>query len=137
MTDWKDAAGKLGNILKDRFHKIRQDIPTDEIVSAATRSIVFSGVNFTMSTADGPVEIDVNIVKDVIEKINESHKKLIMELANSIGEVVGDTPLGESPDSDRMFAGEDDSSVFLRVEGMFLKIGKETATKILTLGVVP
>ena len=137
MTDWKDAGVKLGNILKDRFHKIRQDIPTDEIVSAATRSIVSSGVNFTISTVDGPVEIDVNIIKDVIEKINDSHKKLILELANSIGEVVGDTPLRESSDSDCMFAGENDSSVFLRVDGMFLKIGKETATKILALGVVP
>lgn len=136
MNDWRGAGDKLGCILRDRFHQIRRDIPTDEIVSAATDSMVLSGVNFTMSTDEGPVDIDVNIIKDVIDRINESHKKLILELAGSIGEVVGETPLRPA-DLESHFAGEDDSNVFLRVDEMFLKIGKETATKILALGAVP
>jgi hypothetical protein len=139
MSEWREAGVKLGQILADRFHEIRRDIPSEEITTAAMQSIALSGFNFTMSTEDGPVEIDVNLIKAVIDKINDSHKKGIMELIGSIGELIKEVPLKENAKADveGRYAGEDETHIFLCLDGMLMKINKEMATKILTLGVVP
>lgn len=143
MSEWKDAGTKLGNILADRFREIRRDIPAEEIttvaIQSAIQSIELSGFNFTMTTEDGPVEIDVNLIKAVIDKINESHKKKIIELIGSIGEFIKEVQLKEDSkdDAEGRYAGEDEHHVFLCLNGMLMKINKDMATKILTLGALP
>ena len=139
MSEWREAGVKLGQMLAGRFHEIRRDIPSEEITTAAMQSIALSGFNFTMTTEDGPVEIDVNLIKAVIDKINESHKKGMMELVESIGEFIKEVPLKENAkeDVESRYAGEDEAHIFLCLDGMLIKINKDMATKILALGVVP
>lgn len=139
MNGWRDAGIKLAQMLADRFYEARLDFPTEEITVAANQSIALSGLNFMVSTEDGPVEIDVNLIKAVVDKINDSHKKIILEIIGSVGEFIGDVPPKESAkkDEEDRYAGEDEDHVFLRLDGMLMKISKDMATKILALGVVP
>lgn len=136
MSDWILASDKLGKILADRFFKARCRVPTDEVFPADKPS--FPRFNFSMDTTEA-VEINMDIISDVVQRIDEYHKKVIRGIINSVGEVVDEFPTRDDVASDLngRFAGEDDSHVLIRVDCFLVKISKETATKILALGHSP
>lgn len=141
--DWRRACSSLGKIFADRFHDIRRDIDADKIVEAAVTSVATvmpapMGA-MTVSTQDGPMEVDMSAMVELINQINKSHKERILELANSIGTVVEEVPLRTdiAEDIHGRFVGEDERHVFMVVEGMKIRVEKEVAMKILALGALP
>ena len=140
-TDWKDCVDKVAVVIFDRIREIKQDIPVDPIKEEAIKSlskVVPSGMGFPLMTEDGEVDIDMSSLVHVIDVINSAHRERVAELLGRIGEVVDDVPdsvLNSNPDA--RFAGEDGDSVYLRVNGSTVRINKQDALKIATLGHVP
>lgn len=141
--DWRQAVHRLGEIFVERFREIRRDINADRIVEAAVASVSKSPPapmgTMTVSAQDGPLEIDMSAMVELINQINKGHKERIVELANSIGTVVEEVPLRTdvAEDISGRYAGEDDGHVFMVVEGMKIRIEKEVALKVLALGSLP
>ena len=133
-VDWSVATNKVANLFIERVKDIRRDIPAGEIVSRAVESLVSS--SFTVTTTEVPGDIDIGLLSELIGQINQSHRERIESLANSLGEVVGESRLEEGFATDIFgrFAGEEESHVLMRVDGMIIKISKDTALKVLSLG---
>lgn len=141
--DWWDACNRLGKIFADRFHDIRSDIDPDKIVEAAIASVTAVPPapmgSMTVSTQDGPLEVDMSVMAELITQINKNHKERIIKLANSIGTVVNENPARTdiAEDIQGRFVGEDENHVFMNVENIVIRIEKDVALKILTLGSLP
>jgi hypothetical protein len=122
MTDWKESADKLRAIFVDKARRMRLDIPADEIAEEA-------GKAFLAGTPgdDGSWLMEGSGLEALIRRINSGHKDGIVRIANEIGAVV-EEERGE---------GEDEAHIFVRTNGLLIKIHKETALKILTLGEIP
>jgi hypothetical protein len=122
MTDWKESADKLRAIFEDKARRIRLDIPADEIAEEA-------GKAFLAGTPgdDGSWLMEGSGLEALIRRINSGHKDGIVRIANEIGAVVIEER-GE---------GEDEENIFVRTNGLLIKIHKETALKILMLGEIP
>lgn len=122
MTDWNDATDRLRTIFADKVRRIRLDIPADEIAEEAGKALLAGTPG-----DDGSWLMDGSGLASLINKINGGHKESIVRVANEIGAVVEDG-------SDE---GEDEENVFVRVNDILIRISKETALKILTLGEIP
>lgn len=137
--EWREATRRLGDLFVNRFKNIRRDVPADDIVAVAVNSVMKAFPPLTVGADQEPLGIDGSMMKDLIDEINRNHRERILRLANSIGEVVEDIPPRDdiAADIDGRYAGEDESHVFMRVDGFTIKIGKDTAMKILALGAIP
>lgn len=136
-VDWRVVTNKVANLFVERVKDIRRDVPADEIVSRTIES--FSKSSFSVTTENAIGDIDVGVIAELIRQINESHHVRIGLLANSLGEVVGESQMddGFATDIFGRFAGEEESHVLMRVDGMLIRVGKEAALKVLALGYVP
>lgn len=135
--DWNEAVIKLGAIIRQRFDEIRRDIPADELVASAIQSlspIRPMGQSVTLSSPDGPVDIDINIMAEVINNINDIHKNKMRDFANSIGVVLSD---GLSKVDRAEVLKEEGDSLHIVVDCMRMRIEKDMVVKILALGAVP
>lgn len=119
MTDWTEATERLRTIFAEKVRRIRLDIPADEIAEEA-------GKAFLAGTPgdDGSWLMEGSGLEALINRINGGHKEGIVRIANEIGAVVEEE-------------GEDEDHIFVRANGLLIKIHKETALKILTLGEIP
>lgn len=140
-NDWSECVDKVAMILFDRIRQSKQDIPLDSIRERAIESlskVVPSGTGFPLMTQEGEVDIDMASLVHVIDTINIAHRERVVDLLGSIGEVVDEVPkAAANPNPDARFAGEGAESVYLRVNSSTVRIEKETALKIATLGHIP
>lgn len=140
-TDWKEATDRLARIFVERVKEIRRDVSEDEFVAraVATFAAAVSASGYGTSTLELTEPIDIAPIAKLIEEINESHRNRIRSLANSIGEIAGVQTLPENiaMDMSGWFVGEEDSSVLMQVDDLVIRVPKETATKILSLGFMP
>jgi hypothetical protein len=144
-NDWKECVDKVAMAVFERIGEIKKDIPVDTIRENAIESlskIVPSGMGFPLMTPDGEVDIDMTSLVDVVDRINCLHREQISEFLATLGEFVvihelSESTLKSNPNPDSRFAGEDLDSVYLRYNGSTLKIDKEYALKIATLGYIP
>jgi hypothetical protein len=122
MTDWVVATERLRAIFVDKARRMRLDIPADEIAEEA-------GKAFLAGTPgdDGSWLMEGSGLEALIRRINSGHKDGIVRIASEIGAVV-EEERGE---------GEDEENIFVRTNGLLIKIHKETALKILMLGEIP
>jgi hypothetical protein len=120
MTDWTEATERLRTIFAEKVRRIRLDIPADEIAEEA-------GKAFLAGTPgdDGSWLMEGSGLEALIRRINSGHKDGIVRIANEIGAVVEDA------------RDEGEDHIFVRANGLLIKIQKETALKILTLGEIP
>lgn len=134
--DWNEAIIKLGVIIQRKFDEIRRDIPSEELMLAAARSLEslpLAGKDIEVPSPSGRVNIDVNIISEVINSINKIHKARIIEVANSIGVV-----LDQGPKKDKAEILEDSEDfILIAVDVMRMRLAKEMVVKILTLGSIP
>lgn len=143
FADWRESVRRLGDIFVERFREIRSDFDPDRMVEAAVASVSKSPPapmgTTTVSMRDGPMEVDMSVMLELINQINKGHKDRIFEIANSIGSVVEEVPLRTdfAEDISGRYAGEDELHVFMVVEGMKIRIEKEVALKVLALGCLP
>lgn len=138
MTEWPEVASKVATILQQRCDEIRRDIPVDQILSAAKDSVSASvEVNLTnVKIADIPVEAFVQIANE----INGAHRRMIREAAGRLGIVESEMPHDFKVTYDSrnfLFHGDDESDILMSVEGMTIRIEKETAMKVAVLGRLP
>lgn len=140
-TDWKKCVDKVASVVFDRIRLDERYIPVDAIRDSAIESlskIVPSGTGFPLATPEGEVDIDMSSLVHVIDTINIAHRERVADLLGSIGEVVDEVPAAAANSNpDARFAGEDGGSVYVRVNGSTVRIEKETALKIATLGHIP
>lgn len=140
-TDWNECVDKVVAILFDRIRLDERDIPVDAVREKAMESlskVVPSGMGFPLMTPEGEVDIDMSSLIHLIDTINIVHRERHARLLRTIGEFVDDVPeAAANPNPDARFAGEDAGFVYLRVNGSTVRIGKETALKIATLGYIP
>lgn len=136
-VDWRSATNKLADLFIERVKDIRRDIPAGEIVSCTVESLARS--SFTVTTDEATGDIDMGLLSELIGRINDWHRGRIVSLANSLGEVVGESRLEEGFATDIFgrFAGEEESHVFMRVDGMLIRVCKQVVLKALALGHVP
>lgn len=127
MTDWNSATERLIFIFKKRVKAIRSDIPSSEIAEEAGRTLL-DGI----PDESGSLKMDGSGLMSLINRINRGHKERIIGLAREIGTVLDDNDTGQGA-----FAGENEDSILIRTDGLLVKVGKETALKILTLGEIP
>lgn len=120
MTDWTEATERLRTIFEEKVRRIRLDIPADEIAEEA-------GKAFLAGTPgdDGSWLMEGSGLEALINRINGGHKEGIFKIANEIGAVVEEEGVN------------DEDHIFLRANGLLIKIHKETALKILALGEIP
>ena len=140
-NDWSECVDKVAAVLFDRIRLDKCDIPVDAVRERAIESlskVVPSGTGFPLITPEGEVDIDMSSLVHVIDTINTAHRERAVELLGRIGEVVDEVPAAAAnPNPDARLAGEDGGSVYLRVNGSTVRIGKDTALKIATLGYIP
>jgi hypothetical protein len=142
-NDWKECVDKVAMAVFERIREIKRDIPVDSIRDSAIESlskVVPSGTGFPLMTPEGEVDIDMTSLVDVVDRINSSQRERVAEFLATLGEfvVIHEMPeQARNPNPDSRFAGEDGDSVYLRYNGSILKIDKEYALKIATLGYVP
>lgn len=122
MTDWHEATERLRSIFADKVRRIRLDIPADEIAEEA-------GKAFLAGTPgdDGSWLMEGSGLEALIRRINSGHKDGIVRIANEIGTVVEEEHVNI----------EDEENIFMGANGLLIRISKETALKILTLGEIP
>ena len=120
MNDWNLISEKVAGILSERFHEIRKDISSDEILEKVTQSIALSGISMNLDGA----EIDMSMVAELFQKYNDSHRKRILDLASSLGRVVDGNHVS------------DDNHVLIKVNDIFLELKKDLALRISILGFV-
>jgi hypothetical protein len=122
MTDWHEATERLRTIFVEKAHRIRLDIPADEIAEEA-------GKAFLAGTPgdDGSWLMEGSGLEALIRRINSGHKDEIVRIANEIGTVVEEEHVNV----------EDEENIFMGTNGLLIRISKETALKILTLGEIP
>lgn len=122
MTDWHEATERLRTIFADKVRRIRLDIPADEIAEEA-------GKAFLAGTPgdDGSWLMEGSGLEALIRRINSGHKDGIVRIANEIGTVVKEEHVDV----------EDEENIFMGTNGLLIRISKETALKILTLGEIP
>lgn len=137
MTEWPEVASKVATILQQRCDEIRRDIPVDQILSAAKDSVSSAGVDLTNSSlSDIPVEAFVQMANE----INGAHRRMIREAAGRLGIVESEMPHDFKVTYDSrnfLFHGDDESDIRMSVEGMTIRIEKETAMKVAVLGRLP
>lgn len=122
MTDWHEATERLRAIFADKVRRIRLDIPADEIAEEAGKSLL-AGV----ADEDGSLKMDGSGLMALIDRINDGHRENILRIANEIGTVVKEEHVDV----------EDEENIFMGANGLLIRISKETALKILTLGEIP
>jgi hypothetical protein len=122
MIDWHEATERLRTIFADKVRRIRLDIPADEIAEEA-------GKAFLAGTPgdDGSWLMEGSGLEALIRRINSGHKDGIVRIANEIGTVVKEEHVNV----------EDEENIFMGTNGLLIRISKETALKILTLGEIP
>ena len=122
MTDWHEATERLRAIFADKVRRIRLEIPADEIAEEA-------GKAFLAGTPgdDGSWLMEGSGLEALIRRINSGHKDGIVRIANEIGTVVKEEHVNV----------EDEENIFMGTNGLLIRISKETAIKILTLGEIP
>lgn len=122
MTDWHDATERLRAIFAEKVRRIRLDIPADEIAEEAGKAFLAG-----TPADDGSWLMEGSGLEALIRRINNGHKDGIVRIANEIGTVVEEKHVNV----------EDEENIFMGVNGLLIRIPKETALKILTLGEIP
>jgi hypothetical protein len=125
MTDWAVATERLRAIFVDKARRMRLDIPADEIAEEAGKAFLAR-----TPVDDGSWLMEGSGLEALIRRINSGHKDGIVRIANEIGAVVEE----ERGEGDFV---EDEENIFVRANGLLIKIHKETALKILMLGEIP
>lgn len=137
MTEWPEVASRVAAIFLKRCDEIRHDIPVEWMVSTAKDSVSSAGVDLTNSSlSDIPVEAFVQMANE----INGAHRRMIREAACRLGTIESEIPHNvKITQESRMFLfnGDDESDIRMTVEGMTIRIEKETAMKVVVLGRLP
>lgn len=127
--DWNVVASKVGGIFSERCNSVRKNIPVDKL---------FKGAMLTMSNAEisseNPnVALDASILTEIINKINGDHHAEILEIAESMGSVVGKSD--KAAECELM--SEEKDHILISAKGLLIKMEKNMAIKIATLGSLP
>lgn len=127
MTDWAKSTERMCDIFSKKVRAIRSDIPSSEIAEEAGRTLL-SGI----LDEGGSLKMDGSGLARLIGRINGEHRERIVRLAQEIGTVLDYDDRGNGT-----FVDEDEDSISMRTDGLIIRVGKETALKILTLGEIP
>lgn len=133
--NWKDMVDRFALLFNEKVREIRRDVPADLIVQKTVESLVAAGFEPKDS---GPLDVDMTALSELFGQINGNARSRIILLANRIGSVVDDdTPRTGESSPDSRFAGEDRDNVYMRTDGLMVRIFKDDLIKYLTLGSLP
>jgi putative ribosome biogenesis GTPase RsgA len=127
--NWGAVAEKVGSVLSERFHEIRREVSSEEILEKFRESstVALAGDDVSVSGVD----IDINVMMEVFKKFNESHRERIVGLAETVGIVV------EGLAGDSWLAAVDEETLTVRTPELCLRMAKDVALRISVLGMVP
>lgn len=132
--DWEDASLKLIAIMKKKTDEIRSDISSESIVDATKTDLQNAGFTHeNLSFHDFPDGMQMEMLKALLENINQDHRKKIKTFVENIGDIIEDawSMNGNS------FLAQDEDHILFSFERMKIQVKKELALKILALNYVP
>jgi hypothetical protein len=132
VENWERVIDKMALMFNERVREIRRDVPADLVLNKAMECLVAAGFQPKDS---GAVDADMTPLSELFAQINGDARARIIFLANKIGSVVPeDAPRSGEKFPGSRFAGEDQNSLYMRIDGLIIRILKEDAIKYLTLG---
>jgi hypothetical protein len=134
-VNWKSAAKKIGDLFKERCFLIRSDIDADEILKAS-RETLSAPAQYCGADQSSSFSLNASILKETLDGINARHREKILVTAKGFGEVVRQYDQGVEQISSELVEEEKDH-ILVGANGILMRIEKEMALKILTLGSLP